>query len=100
MPWVIASRDHTVHVHYSSSQPGSPTTLAHYYVQSTDQGNNWTAPFQLSSVTYTAAGFMGDYQGMHVGAYNGANASIIASWTDNRGGSTNHFARIGNFQIG
>lgn len=99
MPWVIASRDHTVHVHFSSSQPGSPTTLAHYYFQSTDQGNTWSAPFQLSSVTYSAAGFMGDYQGLHVGAYNGANASIVSAWTDNRSG-TQHHARIGTFQIG
>lgn len=98
MPWVAVSRDHTVHVSFTSSQSGSSTTLSHYYMQSNDRGFTWSAPFQLSLSPYTAAGYMGDDQAMHIGAYNGSNASIISSWTGNSGG-TRHYASIGTFNI-
>ena len=67
MPWVQITRDHTVHVTYSGGTT-SNTALAHFYVQSTDQGATWSAPFQLSDV-FAPTGFMGDYEGTDLGGF-------------------------------
>src|SRR5207249_10864804 len=66
MPWVQVSSDHVVHVTYGSGT-SSNTTLAQFYVQSTDQGATWSTPFQLSNSTFIPTGFMGDYQAASVG---------------------------------
>lgn len=83
MPWVEVSRDHTVHVTYTSDVGGSRTTLAHFYVQSTDRGQTWSTPFQLSGSTYPGGIFLGDYQQAEVVSY-GNTGKILATWTDNR----------------
>ncbi|MEO5952879.1 MAG: exo-alpha-sialidase, partial [Chloroflexia bacterium] len=94
MPWITVSPDHTIHVTYSSSVNNANTPLAHFYVQSTDRGVTWSAPFQLSASTYAPGGFQGDYQANHIGnVANCANLEIIASWT----ASGSHHARMGSF---
>ena len=97
-PWVTVSLDHVVHVTYTAAAPGpgGPTQIAHYYVQSSDGGQTWTPPFQLSTTVYTAAGYMGDYEANQAGGYSANNASILTTWTDTSSG-TNRWARIGTF---
>jgi hypothetical protein len=98
MPWVGVSPDHVVHVTYSGGVTGN-TSVAHFYTQSTDGGNTWSTPFQLSTATYTPAGFMGDYQALSLGGYTGGNGSILATWTDTSAGE-NQWGRMGTFIVG
>ena len=88
MPWVSVSPDHAVHVTYGAAAPGGGTNaqVAQYYVQSTDQGATWIAPFQLSSTVFTAGGYMGDYQANSVGGNAGGTGVIEALWTDTSSG--------------
>src|SRR5207302_7779575 len=80
--WVKVTPDHTVHVTYLGGTT-SNTVAAQFYVQSTDGGANWTAPFQLSSTTFGGFGQTTDYEANDVGGYTGSNAgSILASWAE------------------
>ncbi|MFL5734680.1 MAG: hypothetical protein ACJ78Q_16080, partial [Chloroflexia bacterium] len=102
MPWVTVSEDHVVHVTYGSGTTNN-STLAQFYVQSTDQGATWSTPFQLSGSYATNTFFMGDYQAVNVGGFNyhgdqSGNARILATWTDNTSGNTQQAGRMGTFQ--
>ncbi len=93
--WVSVTPDQTVHVTYLGGTT-SNTAVAQFYVQSTDGGATWTAPFQLSSGTFGAFGTTTDYEANSVGGYTGGNAgSILAAWA-----STTHNARMGTFVLG
>jgi hypothetical protein len=92
-PWVQVSADHMVHLTFSGGV-GNNTTEGQFYVQSTDRGQTWSAPFQLSDITYAPTGFMGDYQAMSVNAVHGT-AGILATWTEISGGAENQWGRIG-----
>ncbi len=93
--WVSVTPDQTVHVTYLGGTT-SNTAVAQFYVQSTDGGATWTAPFQLSSGTFGAFGTTTDYEANSVGGYTGGNAgSILAAWA-----SSTHNARIGTFVLG
>src|SRR5207247_602444 len=98
MPWVQVSSDHVVHVTYGGGTTTN-TTLAEFYVQSTDRGATWSAPFQLSNSTFTPAGFMGDYQADSVGGVGLGTGTIQTTWTDTTGGE-NQWARMGTFTQG
>src|SRR5207244_5327641 len=91
--WVKVTADGVVHVTYLGGT-SSNTAVAQFYVQSTDSGATWTAPFQLSSTTFGAFGTTTDYEANDV-TIGTANGAIIAGWAEN-----NHFARIGTFQVG
>src|SRR5439155_14073700 len=92
------SRDDVVHVTYSGGTTAN-NVLAHFYVQSTDRGATWSAPFQLSNSTFSPASFMGDYQAASVGGVGLSTGTIQATWTDTTGGE-NQWARIGTFYQG
>ncbi len=61
-----------------------------------DRGATWSAPFQLSDITYAPTGFMGDYQALSVNPIHGT-AAILATWTEISGGAENQWGRIGTF---
>ncbi len=92
--WVKVTPDHTIHVTYLGGT-SSNTVAAQFYVQSTDGGATWTAPFQLSSTTFSGFGQTTDYEANDVGGYTGGAGSILASWAE-----SSHFARIGTFILG
>jgi hypothetical protein len=97
--WVQVSKDHAVHVTYSSSQ-GADATLAHFYTQSTDGGNTFGTPFMTSPGTYGPGFFMGDYEGAFIGGRTAGSASIVVGWTgcaDAAGTNENQWAIIGTF---
>jgi hypothetical protein len=93
-PWLAVSQDHTVHLTYLGGTTTN-TAVAQFYVQSTDNGTTWSAPFQLSTGTFGAFGTTTDYEANDVGGYSGSNATILTSWATNT-----HFARMGIFTIG
>ena len=77
--WVKVTTDHTVHVTLRGTT--SNTAVAHFYVQSTDGGATWTAPFQLSSHS-TFAAFVDDrLRAMDV---SGGSGAILAGWRPDR----------------
>ncbi len=94
-PWVQVSADHMVHLTFSGGV-GNNGTEAHFYVESGDRGATWSAPFQLSDITYAPTGFMGDYQALSVNPIHGT-AAILATWTEISGGAENQWGRIGTF---
>jgi len=94
-PWVQVSADHMVHLTFSGGV-GNNGTEAHFYVASSDKGATWSAPFQLSDITYAPTGFMGDYEAMSVNPVHGT-AAILATWTEISGGAENQWSRIGTF---
>ncbi len=69
LPWVRVSRDHTVHVTYGAALPSGTLNreVGKFYVQSTDGGNSFSAPFWLTETYIQAATFMGDYDAMDIG---------------------------------
>ena len=83
MEWIKVTPDHAVHLTYSK-QVGTTSQLGHFYVQSTDRGQTWSVPFQLSA-TFAPTGFMGDYQGTDVGGLAGGSGVIFSSWTQSQG---------------
>jgi plastocyanin len=101
MQWAEVSRDHVVHVTYGAAAPGGSTDqeLTQFYVQSTDQGKTFSAPFQLSDNVYLASGFMGDYQAISVGGDSGGGYSIFTTWTETSSGE-NRWGRIGRVTVG
>ncbi len=93
-PWVNVSRDHTVHVTYLGGTT-SNTSAAQFYVQSTDTGATWTAPFQLNATPFGTSGII-NYEASDVGGYTGGNGvSILTTWFNG-----SHNARIGTFTLG
>ena len=97
MEWLKVTPDHTVHLTYSKSV-GTTSQLAHFYVQSTDRGLTWSAPFQLSA-TFAPTGFMGDYQASDIGGFTGGSGVIFSTWTQSQGtGATeDRWGRFGSF---
>jgi len=91
--WVSVSKDQTVHVTYLGGT-SSNSVVAQYYVQSTNGGSTWSAPFQLSNTTFGPFGTTTDYEANDVGGYSGGNATILAAWAEN-----SHFAKLGTFLI-
>ena len=63
--WVKVTTDHAVHVTFTGGTT-SNTTVAQFYVQSTDGGATWSAPFQLSATTFGPFGITTDYEAMDV----------------------------------
>ncbi len=98
-PWIAVSKDHTVHVQYGAQASATASNVAQFYAQSTDLGVTWSAPFMLSNASYTATGFMGDYQGMDIGADAGSNGVIFPTWTDVTNGER-RWGRLGTFLQG
>ncbi|HUS16975.1 MAG TPA: S-layer homology domain-containing protein [Chloroflexia bacterium] len=98
MPWVQVSPDHVVHVTYSKAVTNN-ASLAHFYTQSTDGGETFAAPFQLSNSTYPAVYFMGDYQAASLGGYGAGGGSLLATWTDTSAGE-DQWGRVGTFSMG
>lgn len=92
--WVKVTPDHAVHVTYLGGVV-SNTTVAQYYVQSTDRGVTWSTPFQLSSTTFGPFGTTTDYESVDAGAYTGGGGSILTTWAE-----SSHFARLGTFVLG
>jgi hypothetical protein len=97
MPWVQVSREHTVHVSFGATVVNN-STLAEFYVQSTDRGQTFSAPFMLSEHTFTPVNFIGDYQAASVGGYTADQGAILVTWTDTTGG-TDQWGRIGTFSL-
>jgi hypothetical protein len=89
--WVKVTADHTVHVTYFGGTT-SNTVAAQFYVQSTDGGVTWSAPFQLSSGTITTFASTTDYIADDVTVAGGTGA-IISGIEENNG----HHARMGTF---
>ncbi len=58
--WVKVTADHTVHVTYFGGTT-SNTQAGQFYVQSTDGGTTWSAPFQLNATTITTFASTTDY---------------------------------------
>ena len=92
--WVKVTPDHTVHVTFLGGTT-SNTVVAQFYVNSTDGGATFSAPFQLSSTTFGPFGTTTDYEANDVGGYSGGNGSVLTSWAENA-----HFARIGILGLG
>jgi hypothetical protein len=92
--WVKVTADHAVHVSYLGATT-SNSVVAQFYVQSTDGGATWSAPFQLSSSTFGPFAVTTDYEAMDVSGLDGGAGSILAGWAQN-----NHWARIGAFVQG
>ncbi len=100
-PWVQVSKDHVVHVTYGAAAPGGngTTQVASYYVQSTDSGQTFSAPIQLSDAVFAAFSFMGDYQASSIGGYtNNGQGTILTTWTDTSNGE-DRWGRFGTFQF-
>ena len=98
-PWLQVSSDHVLHITYGAAV-SSDTSLAQFYVQSTDRGQTFSQPFMLSNGEFTPASFMGDYQASSVGGYVGGSASILTTWTENGPSGKDQWARIGTLAIG
>jgi phage-related protein len=103
MPSVFVSRDRVVHVTFSARSPGygNDSFINTYYVQSSDLGQTFTAPFPLDS-TYVATGFMGDYQISSGGGYETASngyqtEAILTTWTKSTNGQGDTENRWGSF---
>jgi hypothetical protein len=96
-PWVVVSQDHVVHITFGAGVT-SNMGLAQFYVQSTDGGNTFSTPFQLSNGVFGASGFMGDYQAIDIGGYTGGQGTIMTTWTDTSTGE-NRWGRFGTFQF-
>ena len=79
MQWVQVSRDHVVHITYGAAAPNgaSDHQVTQFYVQSTDGGQTFSVPFQLSNNVYESTGFMGDYQASSVGGDQAGGYSIL-----------------------
>src|SRR5439155_10679771 len=97
VPWVQVSPDHVVHVTYQA-----PTTTvsrpSHYYVQSTDQGVTWSAPFLLGVPDESYDVVQGDFQATSLGGYTGSRGTILSSWAG--GGDVGTGVRAGTFELG
>ena len=92
--WVKVTSDHTIHVTFLSGTT-SNTTCAQLYVQSTDGGTTWSAPFQLNSTNITGFVSTTDYEADDV-TLGGGPGAILAGWNDQSG----HNARIGSYVAG
>jgi hypothetical protein len=80
--WVKVTPDHTVHVTFLTGTT-SNTAAAQFYVQSTDGGATWTAPFQLNTINPTITTFASttDYEADDVTLSPGAGAILRAGTT-------------------
>ncbi|PZS06049.1 MAG: hypothetical protein DLM69_00465, partial [Candidatus Chloroheliales bacterium] len=92
--WVKVTPDGTIHVTFLSGTTNN-TTVAQFYVQSTDGGVTWSAPFQLSSSTFGAFSVTTDYEANDVGGFSGGGGTILAAWAQ-----STHWARVGTFTLG
>lgn len=94
--WVKVTPDHTVHITYLGGT-STNNSAAQFYVQSTDGGATFSAPFQLNTVNPSITSFTvsTDYEANDV-TLTGGTGAILAGWADQSG----HHARIGNFVLG
>jgi N-acetylneuraminic acid mutarotase len=92
--WVKVTADGTVHVTYFGGTT-SNTQGGQFYVQSTDGGASWSAPFQLNSTSITSFAAQTDYIANDATTSLGS-GGIIAGIEENNG----HHARMGTFLAG